>query len=56
VVPDGFEGWALKNESSTEPEGYFDTQEEAINAGRHLSSALNVDLIIHGEDGAIRSG
>ena len=55
VVPDGFEGWALKNETSTEPEGYFDTQEEAIDAGRHLSSALKVDLIVHGEDGAVRT-
>jgi hypothetical protein len=54
VIPDGFEGWALKDETSTEPEGYFDTQQEAIEAGRRLSTARKVDLIIHGEDGKVR--
>jgi hypothetical protein len=53
VVPDGFEGWALKDESSTEPEGYFDTQQEAAEAGRLLAGTLNVELIIHGDDGQV---
>lgn len=54
VVPDGFEGWALKDESSTEPEGYFDEQQEAIESGRELSRSRGVDLIVHGGDGLVR--
>jgi hypothetical protein len=54
VVPDGFEGWVLKNESSPEPEGYYDKQEEAIDGGRDLARKNNVKLFIHGEDGAVR--
>jgi hypothetical protein len=54
VVPDDFEGWALKDESSTEPEGYYDKQEEAIRAGRELASRNGVKLYIHGQDGLVR--
>lgn len=54
VVPDDFEGWALTDEASTEPEGYYDRQEEAIAAGRELARKKNVKLIIHGEDGLVR--
>ncbi len=54
VVPDDFEGWALKDESSTEPEGYYDTQEEAISGGRELARKNGVKLYIHGEDGLVR--
>ncbi|MDP9068731.1 MAG: DUF2188 domain-containing protein [Actinomycetota bacterium] len=54
VVPDIEQAWALKDESSYEPEGYFDTQEEAIAAGRHLASVKNVNLIIHSPDGTLR--
>ncbi|MGH2806143.1 MAG: DUF2188 domain-containing protein [Actinomycetota bacterium] len=38
VVPSRFEGWMLKDESSSEPEGYYDTQEDAIQGGRELAS------------------
>jgi hypothetical protein len=54
VVPDGFEGWMLKDESSPEPEGYYDCQEDAIQAGRELASKKRVNLVIHGEDGTPR--
>jgi hypothetical protein len=54
VVPDGFEGWALKDESSSEPEGYYDKQEEAIAGGRELARETGVSLHIHGEDGTKR--
>jgi Uncharacterized protein conserved in bacteria (DUF2188) len=54
VVQDENQGWALIDESSSEPEGYFDTQEEAIDAGRTLSRDLGVALIIHGQDGKAR--
>ncbi len=54
VVPDDFEGWALTDEGSTEAEGYYDTQEEAIAGGRELAKKKNVKLFIHGEDGTVR--
>jgi hypothetical protein len=54
VVPDGFEGWVLKNESSPEPEGYYDNQDEAIGGGRELARKNKVKLFVHGEDGTVR--
>ena len=54
VVPDSFEGWALKDEGSPEPEGYYDKQEQAIAAGRALARRTGVKLHIHGEDGLVR--
>ena len=54
IVPDESQGWMLKNEDSTEPEGYYDTQEDAITAGRELAGKLGVDLFIHGPDGKLR--
>jgi hypothetical protein len=51
VVPDGFEGWMLMSESSSEPEGYYDKQDEAIAAGRLLVQQRQVALVIHGDDG-----
>ncbi|HWC13661.1 MAG TPA: DUF2188 domain-containing protein [Actinomycetota bacterium] len=54
VVPETSQGWMLKDESSPEPEGYYDTQEEAINAGRELSSKKNCKLIIHSPDATVR--
>jgi hypothetical protein len=54
VIPDGFEGWILRDEDSSEPEGYFDTPDEAIESGRDLSRRRGVDLVIHGEDGKAR--
>jgi hypothetical protein len=54
VVPDGFEGWALKDESASEPEGFYDKQEEAIAGGRELARRNGVKLYVHGEDGLVR--
>ena len=54
VVPDSFEGWALKDEAVSEPEGYYDTQEEAIAAGRELAGRNGVKLLVHGQDGLVR--
>ena len=54
VVPDSFEGWALKDEASSEPEGYYDNQEEAISAGRELARKNGVKLYVRGEDGVVR--
>jgi hypothetical protein len=54
VVPDDFEGWALKAEGSTEPEGYYDRQDEAIAGGRELARKTGVKLYVRGEDGLVR--
>lgn len=54
VVPDSFEGWVLKDGEKSEPEGYYDTQAEAIEAGRELARKKNVKLVIRGEDGTVR--
>jgi hypothetical protein len=55
VVPDSFEGWALKDEGSSEPEGYYDKQEEAISAGRDLANRRGVKLIVHAQNGLARA-
>lgn len=54
VLPDGFEAWALQDESSPEPIGYYHTQEEAIDGGRQLAAEKNVSLVIHSPDGTPR--
>ncbi len=54
VIPDGYEGWALIEHSTSEPEGYYDTQEEAISAGRELANKNGVKLIIHGTNYKVR--
>lgn len=54
VVPDGFEGWALHEESTSEPIGYYDTQDEAIAGGRQLAAEREVALVIHSPDGTPR--
>jgi hypothetical protein len=54
VVPDEYQGWGLVDERSTEAQGYYDTQEEAIAAGRELARKNSVKLFIHGEDGLVR--
>jgi len=54
VVPDGYEGWALMVRSSSEPEGYYDTQDEAISAGRELANKSGVKLVIHGQNFKVR--
>ena len=54
VIPDGSQGWALHEAGKAEPEGYYDLQEEAIEAGRLLASERGVDLVIHGTDGKAR--
>ena len=54
VIPDGFEGWILQDASTSEPSGYYDTQDEAISAGRQLASDRKVTLLIHSDDGTVR--
>jgi hypothetical protein len=54
VIPDSFEGWMLRGEAEEEPEGYYDTQEEAIRAGRELTKKKNSSLVIHSPDMTVR--
>jgi hypothetical protein len=54
VIPDGFEGWAVKDEATTEPEGYYDRQDHAIDGARDLAGRRRVQLFVHGEDGTVR--
>jgi hypothetical protein len=55
VIPDEMQGWQLRPADSTEPEGYYDTQQEAIEGGRQLARTKNVQLLIHGQDGNVRA-
>ncbi len=54
VIPDESQGWQLRVADSTEPEGYYDKQEEAIRGGRELAGKRGVKLLIHGQDGEVR--
>ncbi len=54
VIPDEMQGWQLRPADSTEPEGYYDTQDDAIQAGRELASKQGVTLHIHTPDGGVR--
>ena len=51
VVPSG-DGWAL--EVDGDERETFDTQAEAIEAGRELASSESGELVVHGQDGQIR--
>jgi hypothetical protein len=54
VLPDEHQGWQLRSGDSTEPEGYYDTQDEAISAGRDLAKQQSVSLHIHNPEGQVR--
>lgn len=54
VLPDEQQGWQLRSADTTEPEGYYDTQQEAIDGGRQLARTRGVQLHIHGTDGDVR--
>jgi hypothetical protein len=54
VVPDDQQGWALKDEALSEPEGYYDKQDQAIDAGRELARKSGVKLLIHNVEGTVR--
>ncbi len=54
VLPDEMQGWMLRAADSTEPEGYYDRQQEAIQAGKELANKKGVKLHIHGTDGKVR--
>jgi hypothetical protein len=51
VVPNG-DQWACEMNGNTR--STHDTQDEAINHGRHLAEEQGSELVIHGEGGDIR--
>ena len=54
VFPDRMQGWQLRRADTSEPEGYYDSKEEAIEGGKILARAKGVQLLIHGSDGSVR--
>ena len=54
VIPDEAQGWQLRRADTSEPEGYYDTQDEAPAGGRRLANQLGVSLHIHAPDGSVR--
>lgn len=53
VVPHGDE-WALRREGADRVTAIFDTQAQAIDAGRQVAENQAAELFIHGRDGRIR--
>lgn len=48
------EGWAVKAEGSSKATKVFETQKEAINAGRDIAINQQSELLIHNKQGEIR--
>jgi hypothetical protein len=56
VIPDEMQGWQLRSADSQEPEGYYDSREEAVEGGRKLARAKGVNLLIHNAEGDVQTG
>lgn len=52
VVPTT-EGWQITSQSEHTNDETFDTRTEAVMAARHAAEIENLDVIVHGDDGAI---
>ncbi len=46
--------WAVRRTGANRASRRYDTQKEAIEAGREIASREQTELFIHGEDGRIR--
>lgn len=53
VVPTK-DGWAVKSAGAPKATKVFDTQKQAIDAGRRIATNQRSELLIHGKDGRIR--
>lgn len=53
VVP-ASRGWAVKTAGAEKATRVFETQREAIQAGREIAVNNKSELLIHGRDGRIR--
>lgn len=54
VVPVG-DDWGVRGERNSRLTEIFDTQAEAIDAGKEIAQNQDTELIIHGRDGQIRA-
>lgn len=54
VVPNSKGGWDVRRGGSERSSGHFDTQRDAIEAGRGISQNQGTELVTHGRDGRIR--
>jgi hypothetical protein len=54
VFPDEVQGWQLRAAGSFAPEGYYDTQRDAVAGGSELARIRGVRLLIHDTDGEVR--
>ncbi len=54
VVPRGNGKWAVRRGGANRARRRYDTQEEAIEAGREIAREEGTELYIHGEDGRVR--
>ena len=52
-TPEG--DWKLKRDGADRAVGVFDRQRDAIERGKEVAENARRDLVIHGEDGRIRS-
>lgn len=50
------EGWGVRGEGNERLTGRFDTQAEAIEAGREIARNQGAELRIQGRDGRFREG
>lgn len=55
VLPKSGNGWDVKRDGAERASAHFDTQKEAIDAGRIISRNQGTEFAIHGRDGKIRS-
>ena len=49
------DGWAVRGAGNERATGVFETQAEAIDAGRRIAQNQGSELLVHGRDGRIRS-
>lgn len=54
VVPTDDGRWGTRYPNHDEIKGFYDTQKEAIDAGRREAKANEMELVIHNENGQIR--
>ncbi len=48
------DGWAVRGEGNSRATAVYDTQREAIDAGREIARNQGGELLIHGRNGQIR--
>ncbi|KEZ77837.1 DUF2188 domain-containing protein [Salinisphaera hydrothermalis] len=54
VVPHPDGGWATRREGAERVSERYDTQQQAIDAGRPAAKRDHVEFFVHGRDGQIR--